>query len=189
MIASPEGEGKHVTVDRDRLIKLLNMTQSVHDGESLSAIRASNALMRQSNLTWTDLIAVAPAPKPVSEAPPTPPQPVYERKEPVDRPAHWGQDIFGDQPSVPPQGHEPKPRPKKVQDAKDALKAKIAAVPLWLRVIFFPVWFFAFAYATAVHAEPWPTQMIAIFAPVAVGGLTGVLWVIIVRAIAQQFGY
>ena len=48
-----------MTVDRDRLIKLLNLTESAHDGESLNAIRASNALMRQSKMTWTDLIAVA----------------------------------------------------------------------------------------------------------------------------------
>ena|GEM_PF-5068827 len=62
--------GSAVTVDRGRQIKLLNMTESAHDGESLNAIRASNALMRQSKVTWTDLIAVAPARRLAPEPPP-----------------------------------------------------------------------------------------------------------------------
>ena len=48
----------------------------------------------------------------------------------MKRPANWGQDIFGDQPSLTPSARGPKSRSKKVQDAKDALRAKITAVPL-----------------------------------------------------------
>lgn len=184
-----------MTVDRDRLIKLLNMTESAHDGESLNAIRASNALMRQSKMTWSDLIAVASAPKPAPEPQPSPtqpepkPAPIHEREEPAKRPPNWGQDIFGEQPSLPPNAHAPYPRSKKVQDAKDALRAKITTVPLWLRVPFFPIWAFASTYAAAVHAEPWPTKMVAILVPLVVGGIAGAVWVFIVYAIAQAFGY
>jgi len=47
-----------VPVDRDRLIKLLNMTGSSHDSEALSAIRLSNELLRQTETTWADLLAL-----------------------------------------------------------------------------------------------------------------------------------
>lgn len=184
-----------MTVDRDRLIKLLNMTESAHDGESLNAIRASNALMRKSKMTWADLIEVAPASEPASEVPRPPPQPaperkpVYEQEKAAKRPTNWGQDIFGDEPSMPPNTQARQPRPKEVEEAKDTLRAKIAAVPLWLRVAFFPIWAFASSYAAAVHPYPWPIKMVAIVVPLAVSGVAGVLWVVIIRGIAQTLGY
>lgn len=42
--------------DRERLIKLLGMTGSVHDGEALVAIRKSNELLRSLKLGWADVI-------------------------------------------------------------------------------------------------------------------------------------
>lgn len=42
--------------DTERLIKLLLMTTSVHDGEALSAIRLANGLIQKSGKTWHDVL-------------------------------------------------------------------------------------------------------------------------------------
>ena len=49
-------------IDRDRLIKLLRMTESNQDAEVLLAIRKSNELLRACEASWSDVIA-APQPK------------------------------------------------------------------------------------------------------------------------------
>ena len=41
--------------DRERLVKLLNMTHSASDGEALAAIRKCNELLRQHKLSWIDV--------------------------------------------------------------------------------------------------------------------------------------
>jgi hypothetical protein len=46
-------------VDKDRLVKLLNMTESQHDGEALAAIRKSNDLLRLHQATWSDVLGVS----------------------------------------------------------------------------------------------------------------------------------
>ncbi len=57
-------------LDRDRLVKLLNLTDSRHDAEALAAIRKSNALLKQSGVTWGALLGVDPqaAPSPAEPA-------------------------------------------------------------------------------------------------------------------------
>ncbi|MFI4998622.1 MAG: hypothetical protein ACHQK9_01980 [Reyranellales bacterium] len=60
-------------LDKDRLVKLLNMTQSQHDGEALSAIRKSNELLRLYKASWSDALGLS---KPESAEPikPEPPK-------------------------------------------------------------------------------------------------------------------
>src|SRR5713101_6237128 len=43
-------------VDRSRLVKLLNITESQHDAEALAAIRRSNDLLRRSKTSWVELL-------------------------------------------------------------------------------------------------------------------------------------
>ena len=43
---------------KSRLVKLLGMLGSAHDGEALTAGRLADRLVRQANLTWDDIIAV-----------------------------------------------------------------------------------------------------------------------------------
>ena len=43
-------------LDRERLIRLLGMTDSDQDAEALTAVRMSNALLRAQGLTWKDVI-------------------------------------------------------------------------------------------------------------------------------------
>jgi hypothetical protein len=55
-----------VTIDRDRLIRLLRMTESDRDAEALIAIRKTNAMLRANGKTWSDVIDL-----------PTPAEPAY----------------------------------------------------------------------------------------------------------------
>jgi hypothetical protein len=45
-----------MTLNRDQLIKLLNLTGSEYDAEALNAIRRANALLRKHRATWADLV-------------------------------------------------------------------------------------------------------------------------------------
>ncbi len=45
------------TLDRDRLAKLLGMVGSDHDGESVSAARHADRLVRQSGMSWREIVA------------------------------------------------------------------------------------------------------------------------------------
>jgi hypothetical protein len=49
-------------MDMDRLIKILGMTGSSHDGEALAALRMAQKLMSSHGKTWKDLIG-APQPQ------------------------------------------------------------------------------------------------------------------------------
>lgn len=56
--------GVWVDLDRERLIRLLGMTDSDQDAEALVAIRKSNELLRAHGKTWADVLAGAPAQEP-----------------------------------------------------------------------------------------------------------------------------
>lgn len=57
--------GRRVTIDRERLIRLLRMTESDRDAEALIAIRKSNQMLKQNGMSWSDVIDLPPP----SEAP------------------------------------------------------------------------------------------------------------------------
>jgi hypothetical protein len=50
-----------VTIDRERLIRLLRMTESDRDAEALIAIRKTNAMLKANGASWSDVIDL-PAP-------------------------------------------------------------------------------------------------------------------------------
>lgn len=41
---------------KDKLIKVLNLTTSNHDGEALNAIRLANAIIKEAKLNWASVI-------------------------------------------------------------------------------------------------------------------------------------
>lgn len=47
-----------MTLDRDQLIRLLNLTESEYDAEALNAVRGANALLRQHRAMWAVLLAL-----------------------------------------------------------------------------------------------------------------------------------
>ena len=177
-------------MDRERLIKLLNMTQSSHDAEALSAIRMSNTLLRQAKTSWTDLIAVAAEQPPAAEPAPPSPEPVYQREKPAEpKSPTWGQDLFGDQPSITPSAYPDRRRDKRKEEKRTALRSKIRSVPLWLRLPLFPIWVSAEAYARMVHAEAGPAKIVGFIPLLVASGLSGGIWLLIVGVIAKKFGY
>lgn len=52
-----------MTIDRERLIRLLRMTESDRDAEALIAIRKSNQLLRAHNKSWSDVIELDAPPE------------------------------------------------------------------------------------------------------------------------------
>src|SRR4029453_12992555 len=50
------GAERRVTIDRERLIRLLRMTESDRDAEALIAIRKTNAMLRKNGMSWSDVI-------------------------------------------------------------------------------------------------------------------------------------
>ena len=66
----------------DRLIKLMMMTTSSHDGECLNAIRMANARLAEENMNWEEILKA--------------PQPQQRR-----RPAPWEGSAFEDSVSEP----------------------------------------------------------------------------------------
>ena len=58
---------RSVTIDKERLIRLLRMTESDRDAEALIAIRKSNELLRAHRKSWSDVIDL---PMPAVQEPP-----------------------------------------------------------------------------------------------------------------------
>lgn len=58
-----------MTIDKERLIKLLSLTESDQDAEVLAAIRKSNEMLRASRTSWSDVIA-SPSMAPFYSPPP-----------------------------------------------------------------------------------------------------------------------
>jgi len=164
-------------VDMVRLVKLLNMTESQHDGEALTAIRRSNALLRQSKTSWEELLAPLSTPQQVSPPHPKPEQPIAPERKTTD----WGSDLFGDEPTFTNGSTE--------KDAKDDAKVfarfKIRSVPLVWRLFFFPIWAAAETYVATVYREPLATRLIAIAMPLMVGGFAAVMWFAIATTVAK----
>jgi hypothetical protein len=69
-------------LDKNRLIKFLNMTDSQHDAEVLIAIRKANELLRLHRVKWTDLVGTPPRPRVVPAEPRAyEPRPEFRRQE------------------------------------------------------------------------------------------------------------
>lgn len=54
-------------LNRDRLLKLMGMATSAHDGEALNALRMANRMLTECKLDWSFIImeTVVPPPKPI----------------------------------------------------------------------------------------------------------------------------
>ncbi len=80
-------------LDKDRLAKLLNLTESEHDGEALSAIRKANDLLRQYKTSWPAALGLSAPVDDPAKAEPAAERPVYTptadvRRRYEPRPGH-----------------------------------------------------------------------------------------------------
>ena len=97
-----------MTIDKERLIRLLRMTESDRDAEALIAIRKSNQMLRAHNKSWSDVIDLG--------APPAAPEPA------VVRSTEWS--------SVSREGYE---RSDKIRGSiRKEFPISLAFFPLWI---------------------------------------------------------
>ena len=174
-----------MALDRELLVKLLNMTVSSHEGEVLAAIRRSNVLLQKAKTTWRDLLAVEKTAKAGTDAQgdgtiwaTSPGEPAKDTK--------WGDDLFGSELAMASTFPERAEIERRVE-AKKALRSRIRSVSPILRILLFPVWAVAEAYVTAMYREPVRVKAIAFLAPLGVGLLTGSIWFIVVQGVARSF--
>ena len=80
--------------ERTRLVRLLSLTTSPHDGEALAASRMANKLVKRAGETWPNLIV-----KPTGLETPRDFTDTTEEDEPLTRSATFGEDPFGDGPA------------------------------------------------------------------------------------------
>ena len=172
--AKPETTAQRhpVELDRDRLIKLLNMTTSRHDPEALVAIRMSNDLLHQHRMSWSDIVG----------HPDGPASPGLQGQT-QSRAQHAQGTATEDAPT---------PRTNlnvnRAHAARDALKARIKTVPIWLRLLFFPLWAGAEVIASVVLIERnWLIRSLAMIPVLFVTGLCSVLWWLIADRLAAVF--
>jgi len=64
--SSTVNAGRSLSIDRERLVRLLRVTESDQDAEALIAIRKSNELLRAHGKSWADVIDL---PQLASESP------------------------------------------------------------------------------------------------------------------------
>ena len=153
-------------LDRNRLVKFMNMTESQHDAEVLMAIRKANELLRLNDMNWTDLVDPRPSPRPS-------PQPAPESRD--RRGAHARS--FND----PRNRHGSAGRGWSAEQARaDNFRATVRAIPLTIRVLFLPATVGAEVLAYAVLSKrSWVARSFGLVACVVVVGLVGVPWLML----------
>jgi hypothetical protein len=65
-------------LDKKRLVKVLGMLGSRHDGEALNAARSAHAMLAQAKMTWAELLNVKPGEEP---------EPLPQEDAPAPKPA------------------------------------------------------------------------------------------------------
>ncbi|SRR5216683_436322 len=164
-------------LDRERLIKLLNLTESEHDAEALSAIRRSNVLLRRHRTTWAELLA--PSQERVQTPQPEPMQARQQRPKASPRGSH----AFKERPIW-----KAEMRYAQRQRYWTASETRQVPVSNVLAVLFFPVTVFAWLYNGLVRTRrPW-LKPVAMLVPIFGGGMAAMIWVIMLLSVAQLIG-
>jgi hypothetical protein len=162
---SERGE-RDVGLDRNRLVKFMNMTESQHDAEALLAIRKANELLRLNDLDWTDLVDRRPSARPSSQPASEP----RDRRDPRAR-------NFND----PGNRHGSARHRRSAEEVRaDNFRATVRAIPLPIRVLFLPATVGAEVLAYAVLSKrSWVARSFGLVACLAVVGLVGVPWLML----------
>jgi hypothetical protein len=164
-----------MTLDRDLLIKLLNLTGSENDAEALNAIRRSNALLRKHQAAWADLLAL--------------PQEPAQARQQRPRPRPTGSHAFREEPIW-----ERKVRPgarqtfRATNAAKQGQFSHIRSESTTLRVLFFPITVFDWLYVGVVYTKrAWP-KSVAMIVPILGGGIAAMIWAFMLLGVVQLIG-
>jgi hypothetical protein len=163
-------------LDREQLIKLLNLTGSEYDAEALSAIRRSNVLLRRHRTTWAELLA--PSREPLQTPQPGPAQARQQRPKPSPRGSH----AFRERPIWESNGYTRRQRYWTTNETRQA----------WVRnmlgVLFFPVTVFAWLYKRVVRTRRRWLKPVAMLVPIFGAGMAAMIWVVMLLSVAQLIG-
>jgi hypothetical protein len=151
-------------LDRDQLIKLLNLTRSEYDAEALSAIRHADALLRKHQATWADLLAL---PQESSKA--RQPQPTQARQQ---RPR--GSDAF-----------KAKHGYRATNSTTQVQFGRIGWLLPSLRILFFPSLVYVWLYERVVLTRRRRLKPVAMLVPIFGGAMAALIWVFLISALAQ----
>jgi len=75
--------------EKEKLVKLLNLTTSDSDGEALNAIRAANRILKKYDLTFGDVIALPARPDTEGPTPPAYNPPPHYWPPTTSDPTDW----------------------------------------------------------------------------------------------------
>ena len=164
-----------MTLDRERLIKLLNLTESEYDAEALNAIRSSNAFLRKHRTTWAALLAL--------------PQEPAKARQQRPRPRPRGSDAFGAKPAWGPKVRHAQWQGYRATNAtKHVQFSRIGSLSPSLSVLFFPVTVYVWLYEGVVLTRRWRLKPVAMLVPIFGGGTAALIWVFMLLAVAQLMG-
>jgi len=138
--------------ERKRLIAILGMLGSEHDGEKAAAATQAEAFRRKHGMTWAELLAAS------QEAPQAPPRPSYAYQPPPYQ-----------QPPEPPrpsarQAYQPPPRP----EPNPAYEPPVPQVSLGWRIY---AWFHPWGMICAVAVVPLTLAFPAVSVVIGIGCL------------------
>jgi hypothetical protein len=60
-------------------------------------------------------------------------------------------------------------------------------MPIWWRLVFFPLWALAQSYAVYVYREPLGAKIGGMVGVLTISGIASAIWFVIMRAIADRF--
>ena len=169
-----------MTLNRDQLIKLLNLTGSEYDAEALNAIRRANALLRKHRATWADLLARPQEPAEAQQPEPTQAQ---QRPRPMDSDTRKVKSVWN--PKV---RHAERHGYRATSATKQVQFSRIGSLPPSLSVLFFPITVYIWLYEGAAHTRRRWLKPVAILVPIFGGGTAALIWVFLLLAVAQLMG-
>jgi hypothetical protein len=172
-----------MTLDRERLIKLLNLTESEYDAEALNAIRSSNAFLRKHRTTWAALLALPQEPAKARQPEPT------QARQPRPRPRPRSSDAFGAKPAWEPKVRHVQWQAYRATNATKQMQfSGIRSLSSSLSVLFFPVTVYVWLYEGVVLTRRWRLKPVVMLVPIFGGGTAALIWVFMLLAVAQLVG-
>jgi hypothetical protein len=181
-----------MTLNRDQLIKLLNLTGSEYDAEALNAIRRANALLRKHRATWADLLSRPKEPAEAQQPEPMQPSEPMQQSEPTQtqqRPRPRDSDAFKVKSVWNPKVRHAEWHGYRATSAtKQVQFSRIGSLPPSLSVLFFPITVYIWLYEGAALTRRRWLKPVAILVPIFGGGTAALIWVFLLLAVAQLMG-
>ena len=161
-----------MTLNRDQLIKLLNLTGSEYDVEALNAVRRANALLRQHRATWADLLALPQASAKGRQPEPTQAQHQKTRPRPRGPVAFKAKPIW--EPKV---RHGQWPEYRATNAPKQVQFSRFGLLSSSLSILFFPYATYVWLYERVVLISRRRLKPVAMLVPIFGAATAALIWV------------